>query len=174
MSPPLLLVSACLLGHRTRYNGGHKLFPALAGLMPERTRLFAFCPELRAGFGLPRPPLRLRGMEDGAIRVCRADGAPVDELELTERLETACEKAVNEAIIRGARGAVLKSRSPSCALRDAALITAAGENRGPGLFARSLRAALPALPLIDETEMADEEKALAFFRAVAAYAGSPS
>jgi uncharacterized protein YbbK (DUF523 family) len=59
----------------------------------------------------------------------------------------------------GLSGYILKSGSPSCGLE------------GPGLFARSLMAALPDLPVADEQQLQDAEVRRRFLARVRAYRG---
>ena len=158
--PPLLLISACLLGHAVRYDGGHKLCPRLAAL--QQVRWFPVCPEVRAGFGIPRPPLELR-LKDGVTRVVRrADG-----LDTTDRLHDACLQIARDVLARGVRGAVVKSGSPSCAAEGALLFSEQGGSprpNGVGLLVQVLRGLAPELSVIDEAAFADAGQRSAFFR----------
>lgn len=57
-----LLISACLLGCRCRYDGASKAQP-LAAALAERYELVPVCPEQLGGLATPRPPLS--GVESG-------------------------------------------------------------------------------------------------------------
>ena len=142
---PLLLVSACLLGHAVRYDGGHRLCPRLAAL--RQARWLPVCPEVLAGFGIPRPPLELRRKNGVTLAVRCADG-----LDQTARLREACLWIVRDGLSRGVLGAVMKSRSPSCAVEGAPLWEGDGNVRqeGVGLLVRALRELEPDLPVTDE------------------------
>jgi uncharacterized protein YbbK (DUF523 family) len=50
-----LLVSACLLGCRCRYDGSARAHP-LAAALAERHELVPVCPEQLGGLATPRPP----------------------------------------------------------------------------------------------------------------------
>jgi len=140
-----IVISACLLGHETRYDGKSKpmeLPPCCAG-----ARIIPFCPEVAAGLGVPREKIELR--ESGshapprAIRI--SDGA-----DLTRELAEACENffAQNTA----ADMFILKSRSPSCGLA-APLRDPAGADTGNtahGIWAAMIRERFPATPAHDE------------------------
>lgn len=100
-----LLISACLLGSRCKYDGGHNALPPekLAKLR-ERYRLVPVCPETASGLPAPREPSeRVRG------RVLGRDGADV-----TAEFEKGGETALALAKRFGCRLALLKERSPSC------------------------------------------------------------
>jgi uncharacterized protein YbbK (DUF523 family) len=159
----LLLISACLLGHAVRYDGGHRLCPRLAAL--RQAQWLPVCPEVLAGFGVPRLPLELR-RKDGATRIVRcADGA-----DQTARLREACLWIARDGLDKGVRGAVVKSRSPSCAAGDAPLWEDKGEVRpgGTGLLVQALRELAPDLPVMDEAAFEDAWQRADFLRMVGA------
>ena len=161
---PLVLISACLIGHSLRYKGDHKLQPLLAQMSPTVLRWLPVCPEVAAGFGVPRPPMRLRRHQGQTCLVRCHDSA-----ELTEKLRIACRALVHEARKNRICGAVLKSRSPSCAPGNAPFFDASGNKSGQygfGIFAEMLHAAKPGLPLIDEEGMADPDRQAFFLQSL--------
>jgi uncharacterized protein YbbK (DUF523 family) len=104
-----ILVSACLLGERVRYNAEHKR-PAEATCLDrwvEEGRVVAFCPEVAGGLPVPRPPAEI--VSQTPLRVMDRNGSDVT-LEFVHGAEQALE------LVRryGIGVAVLKSRSPSC------------------------------------------------------------
>jgi uncharacterized protein YbbK (DUF523 family) len=62
---PRLGISACLLGQAVRFDGGHKRDSFLNDLLGRFVDWVPVCPELDAGMGVPREPVRLIGR--GAI-----------------------------------------------------------------------------------------------------------
>lgn len=108
-----ILVSACLLGVRCRYDGRSSDQPGLAEELQGR-RIVAICPEELGGLGTPRPAADLRGGDgqavlDGAARVVTHEGEDV-----TAAFVAGAEEAVATALREGANEAVLKQGSPSC------------------------------------------------------------
>ena len=108
-----VLVSACLVGLATRYDGKSKPNgPCMAAL--EGRRWVPVCPEQLGGLPTPREPVAM-GRNDGA-----------DVLDGRHRLVTASGRDVTECFIRGARTVLqlarlleseevfLKADSPSC------------------------------------------------------------
>ena len=103
MEREALLVSACLLGVKCRYDGGERYCAEAARLL-ERYDLVPVCPELLGGLGVPRVPAELRGG-----RVLTAAGE-----DRTAAFRRGAEQALRLARRTGAAKALLKSGSPSC------------------------------------------------------------
>src|SRR3954466_16182711 len=63
---PRVGVSACLLGQRVRYDAGHKRDTFLTDVLGRHVEWVEVCPEVEAGFGTPRGPMRLGRPRSGA------------------------------------------------------------------------------------------------------------
>ena len=100
---PRILVSACLLGVRCRYDGGGILLPDIGALL-DRCEWIPVCPEQLGGLPTPRAPSERRG-----DRVVTRDGT-----EVTAFFHRGAEEVCRLATLYGARIALLKQRSPSC------------------------------------------------------------
>ena len=98
-----VLVSACLMGFRCRYDGGTQRLACLDALR-ERHVLIPVCPEVMGGLPTPREPSEIR---DG--RVVSRDGRDV-----TEAFRRGAREAEKIARTCGCGCALLKERSPSC------------------------------------------------------------
>ena len=98
-----LLVSACLLGRKCRYDGGGNYAPGIEALA-ERFELVPVCPEQLGGLPTPRTPSERVGE-----RVLSRDGA-----DLTAAFRQGAERALAIAQEQGVACALLKERSPSC------------------------------------------------------------
>ena len=98
-----LLISACLLGCRCRYDGASKAQP-LAAALAKQHELVPVCPEQLGGLATPRPPAERRG-----DRVVAEAGADV-----TAQYRRGAEEALVLYQMLGCDAAVLKERSPSC------------------------------------------------------------
>jgi uncharacterized protein YbbK (DUF523 family) len=110
-----VLVSACLLGERVRYNGAAATaqHPVLEAWLTEG-RVVPFCPEIAGGLGVPRPAAEIQeaggaAVLDGTARVVTRAGADV-----TPAFLDGARQALETALAHGARLAVLKDGSPSC------------------------------------------------------------
>jgi uncharacterized protein YbbK (DUF523 family) len=110
-----VLVSACLLGCRCRYDGCSKLDRELVErLRREGCPIVPVCPEQLGGLSTPRPPAEIttgdgRSVLDGAARLVNRDGADV-----TAAYVRGAEEAVRLARLLGCRRACLKEKSPAC------------------------------------------------------------
>jgi uncharacterized protein YbbK (DUF523 family) len=180
---PRVGISACLLGERVRYDGGHKFEASLAGLSG-RVEWVAVCPEIELGLPTPRPPVRLenRAIDSSAARERRTARAgagyePPPGSQISIRLRVAesgedltaamtgyAEERIQGLLEAGMSGYVLKSRSPSCGLDVEVAVASekagrvAGVSSGgrhPGLFAAALLRLAPQLPIVEEDRLRD-------------------
>jgi uncharacterized protein YbbK (DUF523 family) len=133
----VVAVSACLAGVACRFDGRDRRsdLPAAVG-----RRLLPVCPEVLAGLGVPRPPLRF----DAAGRIVAEDGTDV-----TAAMTRGAERAAALVRAAGASLALLKERSPSCGLRQ--VHGPDGVQPGAGVFAAKLVAA--GLDCVTEEEL---------------------
>ena len=98
-----LLVSACLLGCRCRYDGGCCRDERVLALR-DTYELIPVCPEQMGGLPTPRLPSEISG-----DRVFMKDGT-----EVTDAFRAGAAAALYIAETLGAVKAVLKAKSPSC------------------------------------------------------------
>lgn len=98
-----ILVSACLLGVRCRYDGTGKLEDKIQELMKKHT-LIPVCPEILGGLATPRDPAERVG-----DRVLTKHGADV-----TDNYQKGAEETLRLAKLYECTCAILKERSPSC------------------------------------------------------------
>lgn len=110
-----ILVSACLMGFKVRYNGSEKsqTGAALARLQNEG-RLVIHCPELAAGLPTPRLPAELSGGDSEAAFLGRATVLESDGTDVTEFYLLAAWLALQTAQENNCRFAILTDGSPTC------------------------------------------------------------
>lgn len=147
-----ILISACLLGQRVRYDGGHCLQedPWLQELAAKKL-LAPICPEMEAGLEVPREPIELKNGE-----VVNARGE-----RLTQLFEPVFEKL--EALLseKDIKLAILKDKSPSCGARRIYDGSFSGKlKEGQGIVAAwlSLR-----IPVFTENELNEAKAAYSKF-----------
>lgn len=149
---PKVGVSACLLGHRVRYDGGHKRNQFLIDEMTRHVEFVPVCPETGIGLGIVRPPIRLAGEHEDP----RVVGVADPSLDLTRQLREYAESQVSA--FSGLSGFVLKKDSPSCGMERVKVYHATGSSavrKGTGAFARVLMQRLPQLPVEEEGRLND-------------------
>ena len=102
-----IVVSACLLGRNCKYNGGNNYDPKVAEFLDGK-EIIPVCPEVLAGLGVPRTPIEI---VDGILR--DRDGNSVDDA-----LRNAVQQILDQVQKEEIQCAVLKSRSPTCGVRQ--------------------------------------------------------
>lgn len=100
-----ILVSACLMGEKVRYDGNDNLLQhPLMQRWQQEQRLLMICPEVAGGLSVPRAPAEQIG-----TRIITCDGADV-----TAAFQRGAWRAQQLAQQQGVVMAILKARSPSC------------------------------------------------------------
>ena len=119
MAQARVLVSACLLGERVRYNGADAAAdsPILARWLAEG-RVVPFCPEVAGGLGVPRPAAEIQGGDGEAVLAGAGRVATESGVDLTESFLRGARLCIDAAEAENARAAVLKDGSPSCGSRS--------------------------------------------------------
>ncbi|RMF07755.1 MAG: DUF1722 domain-containing protein [Candidatus Neomarinimicrobiota bacterium] len=146
---PRVLLSQCLELRACRYDGQCLHDPVMAVLLPWIDPL-PVCPEEAVGLGTPRDPLRLVRHPDGDHMVQPSTG-----IDVTPDMVRFSHTFLNG--LREIDGVVLKSRSPSCGIRDTKIFPGKESSsilgRGAGLFAREVKRVFPGIPLEDEQRL---------------------
>jgi uncharacterized protein YbgA (DUF1722 family)/uncharacterized protein YbbK (DUF523 family) len=163
---PRLGVSACLLGNPVRFDSGHKKNDFILSTLSNHIDFVTLCPELEAGFGMPRPIMQLRQQGKDIRLVFSKDPAN----DVTDRLTNYAASKVNE--LGELDGFIFKKDSPSCgAFRVPVVIHKDGfrNRQGVGLFAKSFMARHPLIPVEEEGRLNDDSLCENFFERVYAY-----
>ncbi len=108
-----VIVSACLLGIRSRYDGtdslSEEVITSLKGAF-----IIPVCPEQLGGLPTPRP--RADIIDADGLAVIEGRARVVDEkgVDITDSFLKGAEEVLKIAGITGARLAIFKEKSPSC------------------------------------------------------------
>ena len=102
-----ILVSACLLGRNCKYDGGNNFRQNVVDFLRGH-EVVEVCPEVMAGRSIPRKPIELLNG-----KFIEEDGTDVDA-QVRRGVQDALEIARAEKIDL----AILKSRSPTCGVRQ--------------------------------------------------------
>jgi uncharacterized protein YbbK (DUF523 family) len=145
-------VSACLLGQPVRFDGSHKHDRYLTGTLGEYLEFVPVCPEVEAGFPIPRETFRLVGDPENPRFVTTRS-----QVDHTERMAAWAEKRVRELETENLCGFIFKSDSPSSGLERVKVYNAKGmaEKKGVGMFARAFTRHFPLLPVEEEGRLND-------------------
>lgn len=159
-------ISQCLLGDHVRYDGGHKRDDLLADTLSRQVEWVPVCPEVEAGLGVPREPMRLEGPAESPRLV-----TVTTKVDHTVSMQQFSTRRLRELERLELSGYVFKARSPSCGIGGVPLIGARGDESpdGVGLFARALMEHFPLLPVEDEDRLHDPQILKDFLKRVSDY-----
>lgn len=98
-----LLISGCLIGNNTKYNGLNNYTP-LVEKLKEKYELIVCCPEVDGGLSIPRNPSEIKGN-----KVISSMG-----VDVTKEFNIGAKKALELVKKYNIKKALLKEGSPSC------------------------------------------------------------
>jgi uncharacterized protein YbbK (DUF523 family) len=110
-----ILISACLLGCKVRYNASD-----LEVISSEFEKLItihdvvSFCPEVSAGMSIPRAPAEIKGGDGFDVLSGKAKVIDIDGQKLNEGFITAAKNALARCQNENIHFAILAQSSPSC------------------------------------------------------------
>ncbi len=96
-------VSACLLGHKVRYDGGHKLDKYIRDTLGQYLEFVPVCPEVECGLGVPREAMRLVGNPESPRLMTVRTGR-----DLTDQMLAWAQKRLEELQSLGLCGFIFK------------------------------------------------------------------
>ena len=148
---PIVVISRCIDFDSCRYNG-QVVRASLREELEPHVELRPICPELEIGLGVPRDPVRIVRSGGGARMVQPSTGR-----DLTRSMDSFSRAYLGE--VGDVDGFILKSRSPSCGIRDAKVFHSEAEeaahHTGSGLFAARVLERFPHAAIEDEARLAD-------------------
>jgi uncharacterized protein YbgA (DUF1722 family)/uncharacterized protein YbbK (DUF523 family) len=140
-------ISSCLLGNKVRWNAGHKLNRYLADTLGQFVEYVPVCPEVEAGFGVPRESFRLVGDPESPRLITFKS-----KTDHTDQMNNWAKKRVKELEKEGLCGFIFKSDSPSSGMIRVKVYGSKGMPRkvGVGLFARAFMEHFPLIPVEED------------------------
>jgi len=156
-----VLVSACLLGENVRYHGGSaRIESAILNRWQQEGRVVGLCPEVSAGLGSPREPAETTGGDGAAVLAGVAVVLTRQGRDVTNEFLAGADRTVAVAREQGISVAVLKTRSPSCAIGEIYDGSFSGRlTAGTGVTAAALRRA--GVQVFSEAQLLEADAALA-------------
>lgn len=109
----MYIVSACLAGLNTRYDGKDALDERVRELVAGG-RALPVCPEQLAGLGTPRAPVEFSSGSGGGLLEMKARAVGSDGVDYTEAFIRGAREVLRLARLYGIEQAVMKDGSPSC------------------------------------------------------------
>lgn len=109
----MILVSSCLAGLATRYDGGDNYQEEIAKLL-QQGKAILVCPEQLGGLPTPRLPAEIVGGNGGDVLDGRARVMTIEGGDVTLEFIRGAQQALNTAQAVQAKYAILKESSPSC------------------------------------------------------------
>lgn len=144
---PRVVISKCIEFENVRWDGQIISSDFVKKLMPH-VKFIPVCPEVEIGLGVPRHPIRIV-LLSGELRLIQ----PKTNLDLTEKMLGFTDSFLDS--LQEIDGFILKSRSPTSAIRDAKIYPSiekkvAPISKGPGFFATAVLERFPGLITEDE------------------------
>ena len=145
-------ISSCLLGNPVRWNSGHKMDRYLTRTLGQFVDYVPVCPEVEAGFGVPRESMRLVGDPDNPRLITFKTKA-----DKTDQMIRWARKRVRELVKEDLHGFIFKSDSPSSGMIRVKVYTEKGMpvKKGVGMFAREFMMHFPLIPAEDDGRLHD-------------------
>jgi uncharacterized protein YbgA (DUF1722 family)/uncharacterized protein YbbK (DUF523 family) len=145
-------VSTCLLGEAVRYDGGHAYDRYVPETLGQYMEFVPVCPEMEAGFGVPREPVRLVG-NPASPRLMMVK----TKQDLTDTMTAWARRRVKELEKEDLCGFIFKSKSPSSGMERVKVYTEKGMpvKKGVGLFAKAFMEHFPLIPVEEEGRLHD-------------------
>jgi uncharacterized protein YbgA (DUF1722 family)/uncharacterized protein YbbK (DUF523 family) len=145
-------VSACLLGKKVRYDGGHKQDPYITGTLGQFFEYVPVCPEVEYGLSVPREPMHLADSVEEPRLVTIHTG-----IDHTAGMKEWAADKLDELARQGLSGYIFKSKSPSSGMRGVKVYMGSGPpvHRGVGIFAAAFMKRFPLIPVEDEGRLHD-------------------
>lgn len=145
-------ISACLLGQKVRFDGGHKRDAYIADILGQFVKFVPVCPEVELGLGTPRATLHLVNIS-GQTHLVTTQTA----VDYTQTMRRYAARRAEALASLGLSGYILKKGSPSCGLERVKVFGNSGPpaQNGRGLFAQALIERFPLLPVEEEGRLQD-------------------
>jgi len=143
---PVVVVSKCLGFAECRYNGDVIHDPLISNL-GKFVQFIPICPEVEIGLGIPRETLRIVKINEEKRLV-----QPLTNFDVTDAMNQFASRFLNS--LGKVDGFILKSRSPSCGMKDVKIYASKdkgpAKGKGSGLFAEQIINRFPTAAIEEE------------------------
>ncbi|MEW6672983.1 MAG: DUF523 and DUF1722 domain-containing protein [Thermodesulfobacteriota bacterium] len=145
-------VSACLLGEKVRYDGGHKLDRFITDTLGQYVTFVPVCPEAECGLGIPRESMHLEGNPEAPRLVTIRT-----QKDVTDQMHRWAKGRLKELEAENLCGFIFKSKSPSSGMERVSVFGETGmpAKTGSGIFAAAFMKHFPLIPVEDDGRLHD-------------------
>ena len=114
-----VLISACLLGDRVRYDGHSKLLnDSKLESFIEQNRVIKFCPEVGGGLPVPRPAAEIQAGDGYDVLASRVKVKTRDGVDVSDQFIAGAQQALALCRQHEISIAILTELSPSCGSQE--------------------------------------------------------
>ncbi|WP_298441767.1 DUF523 and DUF1722 domain-containing protein [uncultured Ferrimonas sp.] len=148
---PIIGVSACVIGHKVRFDSGHKRSAFVDDQLRQLVEFKPLCPEVNVGMTTPRPTIRLREVA-GSIRLMD-DKNHIDHTDAMNRYSDEVLPTLSEL-----SGYVVCAKSPTCGMERVKILQEdckGAQYKGRGVFTSALMRRYPLLPVEEDGRLND-------------------
>ena len=166
IAKPRIIISKCIEFDNCRYNGQIISSNEIKELIPY-VEFIPVCPEMEIGLGVPRNPIRIVFNDKKSILL-----QPATKKDFTNKMKFFSRTFLDS--LKEIDGFVLKSRSPSCGLKDVKIYTREKQipaiAKSAGFFGEEVIKKFPNLAIEDEGRLRNPTIREHFLRTVYTYA----
>ncbi len=149
---PIVVVSKCIEFEPVRWDG-RIISSDFVKQLKDYVDFLPVCPEVEIGLGMPREPLRLVKKDDRVHLI-----QPATALDLTLQMDSFSKRFLDS--LTDVDGFILKSKSPSSAIKDARIYPSekrvAAIGHGPGIFGKAVLEKFSNKAVEDEKRLLNE------------------
>jgi uncharacterized protein YbgA (DUF1722 family)/uncharacterized protein YbbK (DUF523 family) len=141
-----------LLGENVRWNGGHARARFVTDILSQFAEFVPVCPEVEAGFPIPRETFRLVGQPENPRLITTKT-----KIDHTDHMQQWARKRVAALEKENLCGFIFKKDSPSSGLMRVKVYSDKGMpvKQGVGIFARTFTERFPRIPVEEDGRLND-------------------
>ena len=110
-----ILVSACLMGQKVRYNASDLAITSeLFSDIQQQVEIYPYCPEVAGGLPTPRAPAEIIAGSGQDVLQQQARVLDVNATDVTEAFLSGAQQALDLCLLHGIKLALMTESSPSC------------------------------------------------------------
>jgi uncharacterized protein YbgA (DUF1722 family)/uncharacterized protein YbbK (DUF523 family) len=159
-------ISACLLGEKVRYDGGHSLDRYITETLGQYFEWVPVCPEVEYGLPVPREAMHLTGEPASPRLVTVRTG-----IDHTDGMKKWAADKLSRLEKEDLCGFIFRSKSPSSGIGGIKVYSSSGitGNKATGIFGGAFMHYFPLIPAIDDARLHNPDLRENFIEQVLTY-----